>query len=345
MATLKEISEKTGYSLSTVSKALNGYEDVSRIAKQRIIKIAEELNYYPNYKLKKVKKRDTKSIALIINGFSKNNEGSTLLYDLMAGIFNYASLHNIEMVVYTMDKQKQNHVSYYEFCRTRNIDGAILSGIALDDPYFQELEKSNLPIVMIDILLENKSERVGAVTVPNREAERRATDFLIRMGHREIAFLNGKKVAQVSNEREAGFLQAMREHNLEVANHRILYGDFFFERAFNEALRLLQTDHEITAFVCASDIMAFGVYEACQKLELQIPEDISVVGFDGLPISRYVSPKLTTVEQDMYAMGEKAAEMLREIIVTQKEGAVIFAECNLVIRDSVRKISETFSKI
>lgn len=338
MATLSDIAKKTGYSVATVSKALNGYDDISNKTKKEIILVAEEFNYYPNYKMKNLRKRDTKSIAFIVNGLHSRSDGSTIVQDLMAGIFDFATTQDIDLIVYTTDKNKQDQLSYYQFCKSRNLDGAILLGIALDDPYFQELEASNLPIMLIDVITHNNSDKIGAVTIKNEQAAFEAVNYMIQMGHENIAFINGKETAQVSIEREKGYRRAMSNYNLEVEDDLVIYSEYDLNWAFNNAMRLLQTRHDITGIFCASDIIALGVYEACIKLGLKIPNDISVIGFDGIPTTKYVSPKLTTVQQDMYKMGQIAAEHLREVIYKNKKADIIYVPYNLEIRDSVKKI-------
>lgn len=338
MTTLSDIANKTGYSVATISKALNGYDDISVKTKKEIINVAEKLNYYPDYRKKNLKKSDKKSIAFIVNGLNSRSDGSTIVHDLMAGIFDFATTQDIDFIIYTMDKNKQDQLSYYQFCKSRDIDGAILLGIALDDPYFQELEASNLPIMLIDVITHNKSDRIGAVTIKNEQAAFDAVNYLIQMGHENIAFINGKKTAQVSIEREKGYRRAMANNNLEVKDNVVIYSDYDLNWAFNSAMQLLQTQHDVTGIFCASDIIALGVYEACIKLELKIPDDISIVGFDGIPTAKYISPKLTTVQQDMYKMGQIAAEHLREVIYKNKRADIIYVPYNLEIRDSVKKI-------
>jgi DNA-binding LacI/PurR family transcriptional regulator len=335
MGTLKDISKLTGYSLSTISKALNGYSDVSEKTKEAIISAAEKLNYYPDYEGHKLQKRDTKTIALIIRGLADSNQdGDPVISDIIKGVAMYSLESDIDMALYHLSNDRQRDISYYKFCRSRNIDGAILLGFGMNDPYIIEAKNTSYPIVLFDAFLKNSSTNYGSVTIDNVKMAQQATQYLIDTGHQTIAFINGRKEAQVSILREEGYRSAMLKAFKTIDESLIEYGDFMQKRSYNVALKLLQTRRDIDAIFCASDMMATGVYEAARELGLAIPENLSVIGFDGIPLSKYIQPSLTTVKQDFVKMAYKSAELLRNIVYLHEPSATHLVEAELIIRES-----------
>lgn len=337
MATIRDIAKKSGYSISTVSKALNGYEDISPEAKNKIIRIAEEIHYIPNLRSKNLSRREKSSIAFIFSGLKKDGAADGIIYNIMAGAYAYATNMNYDVQIYTTNVSKQKEISYYRFCKERNIEGAVVQGISTDDPYFTELVNSNLPCVLIDICTDNQN--VGFISIDNVKAAQEATNYLIGIGHRNIAMINGRPNAFVSQLREEGFRKALGEKNIEINENWIVSGDFSRSKAYNEAYKLLQLYPEITAIFCASDLMALSVYEAAEKLGISIPDDLSVVGFDNIPLSSFISPKLTTVKQDMYKIGYEAAKLLKSIIKGEKIERHKIMDYELLIRDSTKVIN------
>jgi len=337
MTTIKDVAKKSGYSISTVSKALNGYKDISEKAKNKIIKVAEELNYVPDLSLKNITKRESRSIAVIFSGLSKDGAADGIMYNIIAGAFEYANSVNYDVKIFTINAAIQKEISYFRFCKERNIEGAIVMGISSDDPYFEEIISSKLPVVLIDILTENMN--VGVVSIDHEKAAQEATNYLIGIGHKNIAMINGKKNAVVSKLRENGFKKVLEENNMKVNEKWIAYGDFSRQKAFNETYKLLQLYPEITAIFCASDIMAIGVYEAAEKLGISIPDDLSIVGFDNIPLASFITPKLTTVKQDMYKNGYEAAKLLRFIIKNENIERHKILTHELLVRDSTKAIN------
>jgi len=335
MGTLKDISKLTGFSLATISKALNGYSDVSDRTKEIIFSTAEKLNYYPDYEGHKLQRRDTKTIAIIIRGLAdSNHDGDPVISDIIKGVAMYSLESDIDMALYHLSNDRQREISYYKFCRSRNIDGAILLGFGMNDPYIKEAKNTSYPIVLFDAFLKNSSTNYGSVTIDNVMMSQIATQYLIDTGHQTIAFINGRKEAQVSILREEGYRNAIIGAFNTIDESLIEYGDFMQKRAYNIALKLLQTRSDIDAIFCASDMMATGVYEAARELGLEIPKDISVIGFDGIPLSKYIQPPLTTVKQDFVKMAYKSAELLRNIVYRHEPSATHFVDAELIIRDS-----------
>jgi DNA-binding LacI/PurR family transcriptional regulator len=212
----------------------------------------------------------------------------------------------------TVDSHSPSTKSYLQFAREHNLAGIIVSGITTDEDYYKELLNSQVPCVLIDLIADNI--RVGCVTSDNYQASREVVSFLSQKGHKNIAFLNGKNMASVSMVRYSGFVDEMRALGLNLSLEYVINGEFSEEIAYKKVKEFLPLHPETTAIYCASDLMAIGAMNAAKDLGIDVPGKLSIVGFDNIPIAGYITPALTTVEQDFYQMGFEAARMLYSIV-------------------------------
>lgn len=338
MTTIKEVAKKAGVSIGVVSKAFNNYSDISEKTKQRIFKVAEEMNYSPNLVAKNLSSKKQMTIGMITSGFFdsgvKDNNNS---FQLFKGVYTAVEQNQYELAIYLIDSLKQKQKSYAQFCKERNIGGAVLAGIRIDDPYFKELIDTNIPCVILDAKMGNESDFIGSVSINNRAASKEMAQYLLNHHHRDIVVIAGKRETWVNVERTAGVKEAMKEFGLELADDSILYADFSENKAYLLTKELLQK-RKPTAFLCFSDLMAFGVMKAVNEAGLTIPGDISVTGFDGVLISEYVQPALTTIEQNFFGMGKEAAMLLQKLMEGTTSEKNIYVDYQLIERNSVRKI-------
>lgn len=333
MITIKDIAKVAKVSVTTVSRALNNFDDVNVDTKIRIHQIAKELGYVPNKAAQNLVKPKSNTLAIILSGLEKEGGKDNIVYQLLAGMYQFAETVNYEVALFTTSSAHQKEKSYVQFCREHHIAGAVLNGIRLDDPYLNELVKSELPCVLIDI--HNGSSHLSAVSISNSTAAEEAVNHLIASGHRQIAIMNGRKSAQVSIERLKGCISALNKARIPINEDYIVSGRFLEDEAYKAFISLYKRHPEITAIFCASDMMAIGVYKAAKSLGLKIPKDLSVVGFDNIPIAEHVSPPLTTVSQDFYLMGYEAAKQLLALIENQSENKYIVLPHKLLVRESV----------
>lgn len=333
MVTIKDIAKKAGVSITTVSRALNNYYDVSPSTKKKIFDIADEMGYVPNRSAQNLVKKTNNTLAIILSGLEKEGGKDNIIYRLLSGMYSYAESVNYEVVLYTTSSAHQRDKTYVQFCKEHNIGGAVLNGIKIDDPYFEELIESDFPCVLIDILAQGKN--VSSISINNYKASIEATQHLIKNNHKNIAMINGRRQADVSSERYKGYAKALRNNDIPIKEEYIIYADYLEDKAYKETIRLLTEHPEITALFCASDMMALGAMKAVNKLQLRIPEDISIIGFDNIPLSEYMSPPLTTVDQDFYVMGEKAGEQLLKMIKKQDYEKNMILKHKLLVRKSV----------
>ncbi len=336
MITIKDIAREAKISVTTVSRALNNYDDVNKETKDRIQRIAKELGYIPNRAARNLVKPENNTLAIILSGLEKEGGKDNIVYALLAGMYQFAENVNYEVVLFTTSSAHQKEKSYVQFCNEHNIAGAVLNGIRFDDPYLIELVDSPLSCVLIDIHEHSKS--VSSLSINNVIAAQEIVELLIESNHKNIAMINGRGAAQVSIDRYNGFKKAMSNAKLPIVNEWVVSGDFLEEVAYCEALNLLRKNPEITAIFCASDMMALGAYKAARELGLKIPKDLSIVGFDDIPIAKHITPALTTVGQDFYLMGFEAAKQLLEMIEGRSENKNLILPHKVLVRESVYKL-------
>ena len=312
---IRDVAKAAGVSITTVSKALNGYGDVSNKTREKIEAIAKELNYEPDLNARALGGRYNVTIALLLSGLEKSDEGG-FTFGIISGVYHSTSESGVEFILLTTSYASQCEKSYIQLCRQKNVDGAVVIGIRTDDPYYQEVVQSQIPCVLIDVAIEGKN--IVTVSTDNEKAACEAVSFLIGAGHKNIAMLNGSVVAEVSKYRFAGYASALEQAEILLNLDYVAYADFSEALAYEKTLGLMQENEEISAIFCASDIMALGAIRAVKELGKKIPDDISVIGFDDIPTAKYISGGLTTVRQDPFQLGKKAGEIVFKMIRKQK---------------------------
>lgn len=332
MTTIKDISKAAGVSVTTVSRALNGYSDVSESTRQKVMRVAKELNYVPNTLARSLVMNKSQTIGLLVSGFTKSSIKDNFMVEVMAGINDFAAETNYDLVLFSTDSTKQREKTYSQLCKERRVDGVIIQGIKIDDPYLLEVVESDIPCVLIDIPIE--SDTVGYVTTDNILGAKKAVQHLIEMGHRNIAMVNGHDQAFVSKRRLEGYIESLKDSNLSIRNDWIVNGKFDEEEAEKATEELLINNPEITAVFCASDLMALGVIKAARNLGKRVPEDLSVVGYDDILLASYSTPSLTTIAQDKFRMGYEAGRLLVQMLEGENHSHIVTLETNLKIRDS-----------
>lgn len=336
--TIRDVARKCGVAVSTVSRALNGYSDITEETRDKILKAVEELDYKPNLNAKNLSSKKSNRIALIISGLLENNPKENLSFQLIQGVYSYTYSHDLDVAVYATNARQQEKTSYEKFCTEHDVCGVILSGVTLDDPYFKELIDSEIPCVTIDVELPDK--RAGWVSIDNTGAMSEMVDLLFENGHENIMIISGKKNAGVTVDRMTGVFDAMQRRGKKVLQKDIMYCDYSEEMAYEKTREYLQKygTARHTAFLCFSDLMALGVMKAIREADYRIPEDFSVTGFDGIPITEYTTPPLTTVWQDMKANGYAGAKLLQDRIKGKKTASHSTLPYKLVQRESVQNI-------
>lgn len=331
--TIKDVAKKANVSIATVSRVFNDYSDISDATKNRIKKIAKEMNYVPNLAARTLSSKTQESIACIFNRLDFSTKAPWIL-EVLSGVYQYTIGADQKFVFYVTSDEIQNEKTYTQFCYEHNITGAVIGGLTMNDPYYHEIKATTIPTVIIDMEADNKF--VGTVSVDNKKASEEAVDYLVSLGHREIAMINGKRETYVSLVREQGYRKSLEKNNLMSKKTTIFYTDFE-EGAAYEATKLLLREHpEITAIFCVNDLVAVGALQAVKDLRLSVPGDISIMGFDDIPLAAYVNPNLSTVHQNLEQIAFEGAKLLHSIILKEeRKSNKLFLPHEIIIRESV----------
>jgi LacI family transcriptional regulator len=325
MITIKNIADKLGIAVSTVSKGLNGASDISDEMRQLVLDTAVEMGYAP----KKLSFSSTRKVCIFIENMDYENIDQ-FGYDIVVGFKLSAARKHWEVTIIPMNLNMQAAEKYDTYMLKNGYSGAFLLGFALHDDWVKQLNKTTVPTVLLDNYIEQNSH-VGYVGTDSYEGIELAINHLYGLGHRKIAFLNGSKNSMVSEQRHQAFLNSMTKHKLKVEDNMIEYGYYVPDCAKYHVPGFIANG--ATAIVCASDLIASGTITEVKKLGLRVPQDISVIGFDDLPIAASLSPPLTTLRQNRTDLG-KSAFLLLDGLVTNVAISKLLLRAKFIQRES-----------
>ncbi|MBB6625144.1 LacI family DNA-binding transcriptional regulator [Clostridium gasigenes] len=328
MNTIKDIAKKCHVSISTVSRALNGYSDINKDTKELVLKTADELDYIPNKNARDLVKKNNNHIAIIIKEL--NEEFNP--FQILSGLYDYVEILDYEVSLFTLGKSIKNGKSYYKFCKENNISGALLYGMEANDPYVKELIDKKFPIVLVDCDLEG--EKVVNIGIDNFRVAYEVTNYMIKKGCKKIKTIQGKRSLYITKQRVRGYEQALRDNGIEINSDNIIYGEF--SKQFGEKIVKSIIEYKnVDGIFCASDNIAIGVYEGLKRLNIKIPDEISIVGCGDNEISRYLTPSLTTIKQNTYNIGYNGAALLDKLIKNESVEKYVRLDYKFIERSSV----------
>ncbi|SEM70329.1 LacI family DNA-binding transcriptional regulator [Lihuaxuella thermophila] len=342
MATIKEIAQRAGVSVSTVSRTLNNYPDVNPQTKEKILQIAKELNYFPNAVARSLVQKKTYTIGVFFGNKMNSGFDHPFFLDVISAVREVAGNAGYDLLVFT-NKNKER-ATYTTLCRERSVDGVVLlltgEGKRRTEPLV-ELQNSGIPCIAIDIPLIG--EKTAYVESDNYAGAKLAVQHLIDLGHRRIAFIGGDEISKTSYDRLRGYQDTLMENRIGFDPTLIRLGYFSKEKAALGTRELMANKPDITAFFAASDEMAFSVIKTLRDLGKRVPDDISVVGFDDIKEAEFFEPRLTTVRQDKYQLGSEAARMLLNIIENPDyQPTPVTLPSQLIIRQSTAVLQKRF---
>lgn len=337
MISIKDIAAKCGVSIATVSKALNGQTDISEVTRRRVKAAAAELGYLPNAQAKALKNNKTGIIGVLMKDNSGRGLGHTYFAAVIESFREKISEAGYDVMVF--GSQSNETMTYYQHCKYRNVEGVMIACADYYDRDIVSLMHSGIPAVTIDYF----SKRDYSVYSDSRQGIRDIVEYVYSLGHRKIACVYGD-TSQVTTVRLDTFVQTMKQLGLGVEEDYVRqgrYGDVESAQAIAE--QMLDLYDPPTCIIMPDDITAYGVFLAAQKRNLKVPDDISVVGYDGLEFGQLIKPNLVTVRQNAAEVGRMAGELLikriKGISISEMQRQIV-VETLLIKGESVRELTD-----
>ena len=331
MATMEDIARRLGVSKGTVSKALSGAKDISEATRQTVLEAAVEMGYS-----RALRKANAPRIAVFITNM-EHEKPEDFGYALVEGFRKAAEPSGFRVELIPLTIQMQHEISYDTFITRGNYCGALFLGLSMrQDPWMKDLEICKTPTVLFDNHISS-NPNVAYIGTNNQEGMDLAIQYLHGLGHTKIGYLSSELHAYIYQRRYYAFMQAMLEEGLDADASMTGSAHHASECLSQHLPRLLKQG--CTAIVCSHDILAHSVMIHCRELGLQIPQDISILGFDDIPLCRYTLPPLTTIRQDRENLGRSALYALTsQINGVHVSSLLLHAE--LIERSSCAPVSE-----
>jgi LacI family transcriptional regulator len=293
MVTINDIAKRLDIAPSTVSKGLNDANDVSPELKQRIIDTAIEMGYVT----KRMKKERKKKIAIFVKDM-EYEEPNDYGFDIILGFKQSALREGWDVIVTRIGSVEQSKESYDRYMFRNHLYGGFFLGFSLGDPWITQLRRTTVPTVLLDSYMHNNPV-VGYVGTDSYEGIDLAIQHLVNLGHTKIALFNGYQFSMSTEIRYRAYISSMQARHLTVDEDLITYG-YYDNSSIEYHIRRL-IDNGATAVICGNDMLAVGILKECDRMGISVPRDLSVVGYDNLPVSKQMS--LTTVNLDRHSLG------------------------------------------
>jgi len=330
--TLKDIARETGDSVTTVSRALNDYEDVKPATKSVIRPVADGLGYHPNVAAQHLQRRRTDTLGFIIPT-SGPRFSDPFFIEFLTGIGNEASTYGYDLLVSTRSPGPEEIDAYRRFVGGKRVDGLIIVRTRRQDPRITYLLEQHFPFVTF-----GRTDGDGEfpfVDEDGRAGMAQVTRHLLDQGHRRIAFIAAPQHLMFAHERLAGYVETVQENGVGVDNSLIAEGDLSKQSGRRAANHLLEMSDPPTAIVATNDLMALGAIAAAQAHDLVVGQDIAVTGFDDIALAEHSHPPLTTVRQPIYEIGTMVCDMLIRTLQGQTlDNQHILLKPKLIVRAS-----------
>jgi LacI family transcriptional regulator len=302
MATIKDVAARAGISYTTVSHVVNNSRPVSAHVRRKVESAIAELNYVPSAVARSLKARSTATIGLLVP-----NSVNPYFAELARGIEDCCERNGYCVILCNSDDDPQKQRNYLRVLLEKRVDGIVFASVGGDAALTDMLAAVRTPMVIVDRGLHEVT--ADLVCIDHEQGGYLATLHLLELGHRAIACISGPAHTHVAQLRMDGYHRALAEYGIQPAKGHVLHSDFTSPGGYRAAVQLLAGERP-TAIFAANDMIGLGVLRAAAEQGIRVPEQLSVIGFDDIQLSRYVYPALTTVGQRIGELGESAAERL-----------------------------------
>jgi LacI family transcriptional regulator len=328
IATMREVAERAGVSVTSVSHVINETRPVSYELRERVLAAMEELGYQPNLLARSLRSGKTHTIGTIVP-----DSADPFFAEVVRGIEDTAFESGYSLIICNSDANLGKEAFYTDVLAEKQVDGILFLAVGVSTERILDLQQRGIPVVVVD--RELPAANADVVVTDNAGGGWSATRHLIDLGHQHIGYIAGPSDLTLSENRSTGYRKALEEADLAADDNLIVRGAFDLESGYRAAHQLLAHSKRPTAIFACNDLMATGAICAAVELGLQVPEDLSVVGYDDIPLASYSNPPLTTIAQPIYDLGVVATSMLLERLNDpDRPGRRIVLDIELRIRRS-----------
>jgi len=337
--TIYDVARAAGVGIGTVSRVINNSPQISSKTREKVLRAIKELKYQPSAVARGLASKRTNTIACIVPFLT-----GYFYFELLNGVQQAIRKKGYDLILYSVSVMEKKETFFKKTLQERKVDGVLLVSLTISDQYVSKYQQANFPIVLLD----SYHARLDSISIENRQGAFIATEHLIKLGHRKIGMINGHLNSVPAIHRLQGFKKALTEHGIAFEDRYLVSSDFFddeqvsYNHGFNKQAGYVAMKHLLAsnngypdAIFVSSDIQAIGAIKAIQQYGLRIPEDIAIIGFDGIELSEYLG--LTTMEQPMFEMGMIAAERLIHKIQNGNNNEGVFKRLfhpNLIVRQT-----------
>ena len=330
--TLKDLAAYCNLHPSTISRVLRGKANlrISEETQKKVFEAAKILHYQPNQIARTLRLKKSNTIGLIVPDIS-----NPFFSRIARKIDNLAYDAGYMLIVVSTDENQDKEYHFVEEMISRGVDGLMIIPVQNDDHHIRELLNEKLPLVLIDRDFE--TFKANIIVSDNREASYSAVKHLYKLGHKRIAVLSGRRNLYSIKKRIQGYLDAVNDLNLDYDPQLIKGDGHRIEDGFNATMELLNLKNPPTALIISGNLISVGAMQAVRKSKLQIPKDISIIGFTDSLYSEFLSTPLTTISHPLQEIGEKSINLLFKNINAKEQLPYekIVVKTNLTIRDSI----------
>ncbi len=307
MITIRDVANRAAVSPSTVSHVINETRHVSAETRERVLQAMAELNYQPNRLARSLRSRRTQTLGVLLP-----NNANPFFAQVLEGIEAAAYDEGYNVILGNANDDPQRELAYLDILLSKQVDGVLLVSTGAYREALDFLAGRETPVVMVDRAPGETYDdfRIDTVFTENRRGGVLATEYLIGLGHRRIGCIAGPSLINSSAARVVGYRQALEAAGLAVDERLIVSGDFQHESGYHAARALLALPERPSALFVCNDLMAVGALYAAHEAGLRVPADLSVIGFDDIPLASFTLPRLTTIAQPARALGERAVALL-----------------------------------
>ncbi len=333
MPTIKDVAKAAGCSTATVSRALANPEKVSSSTRQRVAQAVAEVGYSPNAAARNLRRSESRTIVVILPDIA-----NPFFSQVISGLESAAHQAGYQVLLGDAAHDPARVQSYFNLVPSNQADGIILLTTEVPMALIKERQASSgFPLVMACEYFDKLS--VPTIHIDNEQAADKAVEYLVSLGHRQIATITGPIQNPICQDRLNGYRKGLAKAGLDDKPERVAEGDFTFHSGYEQGQALLRhTTDRPTAVFCQNDEMAIGVLKAARDLGIAVPERLSVIGFDDIGFSQYCEPELTTVHQPRDDIGRNAMRLLLDLLKKNQPPADQTLRTHLIVRNSTARV-------